>query len=175
MVDVLLRIGMAAMFFAFTAAVHEPLRDIELKVGDAAPPFTVTADNGERVSVSDFHGKALLVTFWASWCEPCVEETPSLNALARTFRPAGLVVLGISQDESAAAYREFLRRTQVSFLTLRQPAAGAGSRRSVQSSYGTSRIPESFLIDRAGRIRAKFISNQNWMSPEVVAQVQVLL
>jgi peroxiredoxin len=157
------------MFVAFVAATWYPLREIEVNVGDTAPHFNVTADDGEQISVREFNGKALLLNFWASWCKPCIEEIPSLNTLARLFGPEGLIVLGISQDKSSAAYTDFIRNQHTDFLTFRQPD------QSIQHSYGTIQIPESYLIDRSGKIRAKFVSSQDWTSPAVVGQIRALL
>lgn len=173
MTNDLLRFGLVgmlvAMFAAFIAATWYPLHRIELDVGDAAPHFTVTADDGEQISIADFNRKLLLLNFWASWCEPCIEETPSLNALARSLAPEGLVVLGISQDTNPAAYTAFIQNQHLDFLTSRQPD------QSIQHAYGTIQIPETYLIDRNGKIRAKFISNQDWTSPAVVALIRPLL
>jgi len=169
MTDYLLRFGLVVVLIAFIVAIRDPLHEIEVNVGDTAPHFSVTADDGEQVSQQEFSGKALLLNFWASWCAPCIEETPSLNALARLLGPEGLVVLGISQDGSSAAYMDFIRSQHISFLTFRQPD------QSIQHKYGTIRIPESYLIDRTGTIRAKFISSQDWISPAVIRQIRALL
>jgi len=169
MTDYLFRFGLVAVFVAFIAAIWDPLHEIEVNVGDTAPHFNVTANDGEQVSVQEFNGKALLLNFWASWCEPCIEETPSLNTLARLLGPEGLVVLGISQDRSSAAYMDFIRNQHIGFLTFRQPD------QSIQHRYGTIQIPESYLIDRSGKIRAKFISSQDWIAPAVVGQIRALI
>jgi cytochrome c biogenesis protein CcmG/thiol:disulfide interchange protein DsbE len=155
-VDRLLRVGLVIVFGAFVLAIWGPLHDNVVTVGDTAPGFSIVADTGERVSAQNFNGKALLLNFWASWCEPCIAETPSLNALAR-------------QDEDPRAYGSFIRDNQIDFFTLRQPE------KSIQLDYGTVKIPESYLIDRHGKVRAKFISNQDWTSGELVAQVESLL
>jgi peroxiredoxin len=166
MTDYLLRFGLLAVFVAFIVAIRDPRHEIEVNVGDPAPHFNVVADDGEQVSDQEFKGKALLLNFWASWCQPCIEETPSLNALARLLGPEGLVVLGISQDRSSAAYTDFIRNQHIGFLTSRQPD------QTTQHRYGTIQIPESYLIDRGGKIRAKFISNQDWVSSAIVGQIQ---
>jgi len=80
-----------------------------------------------------------------------------------------LVVLGVSEDEDPRAYNRSIRDEQIGFFTFRQPD------KSIQYDYGTEKIPESYLIDRHGKVRAKFISNQDWTSAELVAQVKSLL
>ena len=143
--------------------------DEPLKVGDKAPDFTVTADNGQTFTVHNFNGKLLLLNFWATWCAPCVEEVPSLNQLARQLGPQGLVVLGVSVDKDPNAYKNFLQHFPVSFQTARDPDE------KVNLKYGTIQFPESYLIDRNGKVVEKFISAQNWASPEMIQHVQSLL
>ena len=157
------------MFAALVVAISGPLHDNVVNVGDTAPEFSIVADTGERISARNFNGNALLLNFWASWCAPCIAETPSLNTLARLLRAQGLVVLGVSQDEDPRAYSSFIRDNEPGFFTYRQPD------KSIQLEYGTVKIPESYLIDRRGKVRAKFISNQDWTSAELVMQVESLL
>jgi peroxiredoxin len=159
------------LFAAFVTALWTPLHDVIVivNVGDGAPDFSVTTDSGARVTVRDFGGKALLLNFWATWCRPCVEEIPSLNALAQSLAPQGLVVLGVSSDTDAMSYTRFVRQAELRFPTAREPD------RAIQLRYGTIQIPESYLIDRSGKVRAKFISNQNWTSPEIVSLARSLL
>lgn len=168
-IDRLLKSGFVVLVFAFVMALYGRLHDTLVNVGDSAPNFTVTADGGRRVSAADFGGKALLLNFWASWCEPCQTELPSLMALSRALGSQGLVVLAISQDEDVSAYRKFAREMSSHILTVRQPD------KKIQLAYGTTHIPESYLIDQRGRVRAKYISNQDWMSAEVVAKVRSIL
>jgi cytochrome c biogenesis protein CcmG/thiol:disulfide interchange protein DsbE len=167
--DRLLLMGLIVMFGAFLMALGDPLRVIVVNAGDTAPDFDVTADGGARVSARNFGGKVLLLNFRATWCEPCREELPSLKALAQALGPEGLVVLGVSSDYNAAAYGVFIRNRPAGFLTVRQPDE------TIQAAYGTVEIPESYLIDRHGKVRAKFISNQDWISPGIVAAVRSLL
>ena len=77
-------------------------------VGDKAPDFDLTADDGSGLSLSDYAGKYVLLNFWATWCPPCVEEIPSLNALHDQLSDGGLVVLGVSVDEDKGEYDRFL-------------------------------------------------------------------
>jgi cytochrome c biogenesis protein CcmG/thiol:disulfide interchange protein DsbE len=167
--DRLLQVALLIMFASFLMAIRKPLHDIVINAGDTAPDFNITVDGGSQVSVRNFSGKVLLLNFWATWCEPCREELPSLKALAQALGPEGLVVLGVSSDYDASAYDAYIRDKPAGFLTVRQPDGG------IQAAYGTMEIPESYLIDRHGKVRAKFISNQNWTSGEIVAEVRSLL
>ncbi|MES1256907.1 MAG: TlpA disulfide reductase family protein [Acidobacteriota bacterium] len=167
--DRILKAALALMMAAFCFALYNSLHETVVNAGDRAPDFSIRADNGKTITARDYGGKLLLLNFWATWCPPCVEEVPGLNELARQLGPKGLVILGISQDKDENAYKQFLTRFQVGFLTARQPAED------IQLSYGTIQIPESYLIDRNGKVVEKFISSQPWASPQMIQHVQSLL
>jgi cytochrome c biogenesis protein CcmG/thiol:disulfide interchange protein DsbE len=165
----LLRTLLVMMLTALFCVLYSSLHETVVGRGDYAPDFTITADTGELVSSRDFGGRALLLNFWATWCAPCRDEMPSLQSLAKRLGPEGLVVLAVSQDKDGARYSRFVRQMQAGFLTLRQPD------QTIQRSYGTSQIPESYLIDRNGKVQAKFISDQDWTSPTIVERIRSLL
>lgn len=154
-----------ALMLVVYSAVHEPV----VNSGDAAPHFAITADNGREVTEKNFGGKLLLVNFWASWCPPCVEETPSLDQLQRQLGPRGLVVLAISVDKDANAYRRFLAQQKVAFLT------ALDSQQKINADYGTFQYPESYLIDTSGRVVEKIIGPRDWSDPAMLSHVQSLL
>jgi cytochrome c biogenesis protein CcmG, thiol:disulfide interchange protein DsbE len=129
------------------------------QIGKAAPDFTVT-DNGRSVRLSSYRGKVVVLNFWASWCAPCIEEIPSLNQLQRDMPQ--VVVVGVDMGEEDGAYRQFLADHRVDFLTVRD------ARQQSNGLYGTSRPPETYIIDRKGQIRRKFIGAQDWTSPEIL-------
>jgi peroxiredoxin len=133
--------------------------DHPARIGSPAPQFTL-ADGGQTVSLANLRGHTVVLSFWATWCLPCVEELPSL--LAMQHRLPRITVLAISQDEDPAAYRAFLLDNHVDFLTLRDPS------QRVPHLYGTVKIPETYIIDRNGTLRRKFVSAQDWNSPEIL-------
>jgi cytochrome c biogenesis protein CcmG, thiol:disulfide interchange protein DsbE len=167
--DRILQAALALMMAAFCFALYSSLHETVVNAGDRAPDFTITADSGKPITARDYGGKLLLLNFWATWCPPCVDEVPGLNEMARQLGPKGLVVLGISEDKDENAYKQFLARFNVGFLTARQPTAD------IKQSYGTVQIPESYLIDRNGKVVEKFISSQAWASPQMIQHVQSLL
>jgi cytochrome c biogenesis protein CcmG/thiol:disulfide interchange protein DsbE len=130
-------------------------------IGQAAKDFSLQ-DSDRKISLNQFHGQIVILNFWASWCEPCVEELPSLMNLQDRVRKNGVVVLGISIDVDDAAYHRFLNQRQVNFLTVRDPE------QKVAAMYGTSGWPETYIIDRHGVMRRKFIGPVDWTSPEVM-------
>ena len=145
------------------------LQDRVINAGDTAPDFKITGDDGKTYTRENFGGKVLVLNFWASWCAPCVQEAPSLQAFGEQLRGDGVVVLGVSIDTNEKRYKQFLQRFHLTFPTARDPEAN------VSSSYGTFQIPETYVIDRTGKVREKIISNQNWVDPAFVSRVKALL
>lgn len=130
-------------------------------IGSPAPDFTIQ-DSEHKVTLSDFRGQVVVLNFWASWCPPCVEETPSLVQLQNRMKDKGVRVVGVSWDEDSGAYHDFLKAHQIDFLTVRDAAERTGS------LYGTIKIPETYIIDRKGIVRRKFVSSVDWNEPEIV-------
>jgi len=166
------RIFVAAIVLLAAAlvwVVSGTLQDRVINAGDTAPDFKIVGDDGRTYTRKDFGGKVLVLNFWASWCAPCVQEAPSLQAFGQELRGDGVVVLGVSIDTNEKRYKQFLQRFRVTFPTARDPEAN------VSSSYGTFQIPETYVIDRTGKVREKIISNQNWVDPVFVARVKAML
>ncbi len=136
------------------------------ELGKIAPAFTIH-DGAQAVSLSQYRGQIVLINFWASWCPPCVDELPSLLALHH--RLPSLAILGVSIDSDPQAYRNFLAQYRIDFPTVRDPSQNTMHR------YGTAQIPESYLIDRSGHIVRKYVSEQDWTSPEIVGTLAAML
>jgi peroxiredoxin len=129
-------------------------------IGSKAPDFTVT-DSDRTVSLHDLHGKIIVLNFWTSWCEPCIEEMPSLVQMQKRMAPK-VAVLAVSTDKNDNAYHDFLVRHQIDLLTVRDAAEKSSH------LYGTTGQPETFIIDSGGTIRRKFVGPVNWTSPEII-------
>jgi cytochrome c biogenesis protein CcmG, thiol:disulfide interchange protein DsbE len=139
------------------------------EVGDTAPDFSIVTEHGKTVTRSDFGGKLLVLNFWATWCETCIVELPSLNQFAEEYANKGVVVLGVSVDKNEALYKNFIKKNQLAFDTARDPESD------ISSNYGTFQIPETYLIDRKGKVLEKVISNQDWMDPKFLDRVKSML
>src|ERR1700681_1541724 len=141
--------------------------------GKSAVDFPLTlAGKSERLS--DLRGKVVVLNFWASWCPPCVEEAPSLNRLQKYLEPRNGLVLGVAADDDPRAFSKFLIDQGLSFPTYRDP--GTKERVSpIALSYGTSVIPETYIIDRHGKIARKVIGAQEWDSPDMRAYFDSIL
>jgi cytochrome c biogenesis protein CcmG, thiol:disulfide interchange protein DsbE len=128
------------------------------QTGQVAPDFNVS-DGATSVHLANYRGKVVLLNFWATWCSPCVQELPSLLDLHHDN--PNLAILAVSIDEDPDAYSEFLRRRHIDLLTVRDPSESAAK------LFHTEQWPETYVIDRKGIIRRKFIGAQDWSSPEV--------
>jgi peroxiredoxin len=131
------------------------------RVGSPAKDFTVQ-DSDRTVSLNQFRGQVVVLNFWATWCPPCVEELPSLMDMQDHLRARGVTVLGVSIDVDDNAYHRFLKQRNVNFTTVRDPE------QRVATTYGTAGWPETYVIDRQGVMRRKFVGPVNWDSPEVM-------
>lgn len=141
--------------------------------GSMAKSFSFQLD-GKNSSLADLRGKVVVLNFWASWCPPCVDETPSLNQLQQRIAPRGGVVLGISADTDPTAYEQFLKDHGVIFPTYRDPVE-QGRLSQIGLEYGTSMYPETYIIDRQGRIARKIIGEQDWDSSQMIAYLDSVL
>ena len=130
------------------------------RIGSAAPGFTIT-DSQRTVTLDQFRGKPVLLNFWATWCPPCIEEMPSLVQLQKRLGDK-VVVVAVSEDADDEAYKQFVRDHNVDLLTVRDV------KQTTHDVYGTFKYPETFVIDRNGKIVRKFIGGTNWTAPDIL-------
>ena len=133
-----------------------------------APDFTLQ-DYAERpVTLSALRGRVTLVNFWATWCPPCVEEAPSLEALARANRKKPLSLLAVSVDESWPTVRGFFAKgTEMTVLL--DPTKATPLR------YGTEKFPETFIVDKEGKVRFYVIGARDWDAPNIQGCLDALM
>jgi len=153
-------VALAAMGFFF----YDAVRDRTVKVGDMAPDYAIQAIDGKTVSRDSLLGKVVLLNFWASWCGPCVEETPTMVQLHQAFGDKGFVILGVSVDQKDENYKRFLKRFRVNYLTARDPE------KKIADTYRTYRYPESYLIDKSGKVVQKLVGDEWIKNPQRLAQ-----
>jgi peroxiredoxin len=137
-------------------------------IGETAPEFTLPALTQGSLSLRDFRRHVVVLNFWATWCPPCVEETPGLEQFAEKMRAQGVTVIGVSVDQDAGAVQTFAAQQHLSFPIARD------SDRSIASRYGTFQFPETYIIDRDGKVAEKLIGAVDWQDPRVSTFVQEL-
>lgn len=127
-------------------------------IGRPAPEFSI-ADGSHSVDLSKLRGHVVVLNLWATFCAPCIEELPSLLALHRKM--PDLEIVAISMDQDPDVYHHFLVEHHVDLVTIRD----ADQR--INALYGTAQIPETYIIDRQGILRRKFIGAQDWTDPNI--------
>lgn len=132
--------------------------DHPAQTGKAAPTFNIS-DGFTSINLANYRGKVVLLNFWATWCGPCVVELPSLLQLHHS--DPNVVILAISIDEDPNAYANFIKQRHMDLITVRDP------NQTVPTMYHTDMWPETYLIDRQGIIRRKFVGAQDWSDPEI--------
>jgi cytochrome c biogenesis protein CcmG/thiol:disulfide interchange protein DsbE len=167
--DMILTGAVVALAGLLVWVVAGTLETPVVNAGDSAPKFKVVTEDGKTLTPTDFGGKLLVLNFWASWCDPCIRETPSLEKMSRLFAGKGVVVLGISTDTNERRYKSFLSRYGISFETSRDPSAD------IATSYGTLQFPDTYIIDSNGKVVEKIVNWQDWTKPEVLADIQKML
>jgi cytochrome c biogenesis protein CcmG/thiol:disulfide interchange protein DsbE len=121
-------------------------------VGKTAPPFSIELFDGGRLSLADLGGKVVVLNFWASWCYPaCYEEAPVLEHGWRAWKDRGVVVIGVDIQDREEPARKFLKQFSLSFPNGPDPSG------KISVDYGVYGVPETFFIDKAGRIRKKHV------------------
>ncbi len=130
-------------------------------VGKLAPDFSaVDVNTGAMKSlIADYRGHVTLVNVWATWCEPCKKEIPALDSLYRVMGPRGLKIAAVSIDKGdPAPVKKFMDDFGVTFDVLHDPAGR------IQQTYQSTGVPESFLLDREGRIVRIVYADHPWAS-----------
>ena len=125
--------------------------DMEVSVGDIAPEFEAKQLGGSTFRLADYRGeKAVLINFWATQCNPCVDEIPTIKRIADTYRNQGLEVVGVSLDRDEKTLRDFVKRERLSYVQVFEKEKA----RAITKSYGVWGFPSVFLIDKDGVINA---------------------
>jgi peroxiredoxin len=142
-----------------------------IAAGERAAAFKLTDLSGDPVSLADLRGKVVFLNIWATWCAPCREEMPSMEKLyQRLHGNKGFVMLAVSQDTSGRTeVASYVKKHGYHFDVLLDP------KNSVAEAYNVTGVPETFIIDGAGRIVAHHSGAFDWSQPEIRDALEELL
>ena len=130
-------------------------------VGQPAPDVTLSDLSGHTVRLANLKGRVVFLNMWATWCQPCREEMPSMQALYQRMHGPDFEMVAVSADEAGkGVVEEFVREMHLTFPVLLDPDGQAAMR------YGVTGFPETFIIDRNGRVVAHELGPREWNSPE---------
>lgn len=161
--------GLAGVIAAAAVVVQAHGAQLAPWTGDAPPPLELEDIAGKRHALADYAGKVVLVNFWATWCEPCRAEMPSMERLRQRYPQSAFSILAVNVDEPEQRIRAFLERTALGFTVLADP----GMR--VTRAWSARVLPSSFLIGRDGRIRYSVRGDLDWSSEPIVRVVDALV
>ena len=144
---------------------------VELKEGQQAPGFTLLTLDGGRASLADHRDKLVVLNFWATWCQPCTVEMPSLEALWRRYRDRGLLVVGVCVDRGApkALLEPYVRNLKLTFPILLDPDSKTSDR------WRVTALPATFIVRPGGEVAGMAMGAREWNSDEMRALVERLL
>jgi len=167
------------IFFFSSPSFSSEIRsdDLFLKVGiqpvkgsKKAPNFRLEDLRGKKVELKHFEGKVVFLNFWATWCGPCKDEMPSMEALYSQFKERGFVFLAISVDYAGLKpVKKFIEKYRYTFPVLIDPEC------KTLDLFGIKGIPTTLLIDKKGLILGKAIAPRDWKKPEVISILNLLL
>lgn len=137
--------------------------------GDRTPPFEVKDLSGRLHRLADYRGKVVLINFWATWCEPCRDEMPAMQALQSKLGDKSFVVLAVNVAESDVRVDDFLRTMALDFTVLHDRDS------SVMKAWRVKALPASFVVGPDGRIQYSFTGDLEWTDNKVVKALTDLM
>ncbi len=168
--------AIAVLTFAALSAQAEKVTDLaarlELRVfqsGVEAPDFELVDLNGDRRTLGSYRGRVVFLNFWATWCPPCREEMPSMQALYEQYSDSGLAVVAVDLQESEAAVSAFAREFEITFDILLDTDGRVGA------MYGIRSIPTTYIVGRDGMIVAGALGARDWASEDAFRYFEAIL
>ncbi len=143
--------------------------DLKLWTGGPTPVLALKDLDGRVRQLSDYRGRVILVNFWATWCAPCRDEMPSIQALKEKLAGKPFAVLAVNLDEPEPRIRKFLSQVKVDFTIL------LDSEKRAAKAWNARILPASYIIGPDGRVRYTLVGEINWANEHVVALISELL
>jgi peroxiredoxin len=149
-------IAASTYFILQDAAPQTDFSTVPVKVNYGAPELTLTDIQGSVHSLSDYRGQVVLINLWATWCIPCQEEMPTLQAFYNKNKDKGFTVIAINDGDSLTDVSQFVKEYQLSFPIWLDPTYIA-----TEQAFKTMNLPSSFVIDRDGTVQLLWVGGIN--------------
>ena len=164
------------LFFACCSFISCNKANIGLNPKDFAPDFTLKNLKGEEVELSNYRGKTVLLNFWASWCVPCVEEAPSLQALYEKLESKDFVIVAVAIDDQEEDIKNFANKFGLTFPILIDKTS------KVARKYKVTGYPETFIIDKMGQLKVlinpingmpevRIVGPRDWLDKDLINEI----
>ena len=141
----------------------------EVKDHPAAPDFSLPNPDGKKLSLKDFRGKLVLLNFWATWCEPCRKEMPTMVRLHNEFKSKGFEIVAVNVKDKRPEALAFIKDMKMNFPVMMDPEGEAGL------LYGAFGMPITYLIDHKGVVMARLLGDADWYTPKARGLIKSLL
>jgi len=125
--------------------------------------------NNKKVKLSNYEGKVIFLNLWATWCSPCRNEMPSMQKLYNDFKDKDFVIIAVDMGEDLETVKAFAKNNGYTFPIFTDP------NNDIANSYSTGSIPTTYIIDKAGNLRARFVGGRDWYSNDAVELFRELL
>ena len=158
-----------AVLVVLAVVFSDPQESTPIGQGSPAPDFALPNIDGGQSTLADYHGKVVLLNFWATWCKPCQDEMPDMERLYNSLREQGFELVAISVDDAVEPVVAFRDQYKLTFPILHDIDM------TVANAYQTHRYPESLLIDRDGKVISRFVGPRDWDDPMYVDRIRELL
>jgi peroxiredoxin len=145
-------IATSAYFILQGATAQTGALTVPVKVSYAAPELTLTDTQGNSRSLTDYRGQVVLVNLWATWCPPCKEEMPALQAFYEKYQEQGFVIVAVNDGDPKADVLQFVNDYRLSFPVWLDPTYTA-----TEQAFKTLNLPSSFVIDRTGTVQLQWV------------------
>ena len=155
----------------YNAQVSDQVAYVSALSSEESLNLTLEDVKGVKRTLSKYHGKVVLLNFWASWCSPCLKEMPDLEKLAREMKGLPFSLVALSSDDSWDQIHKVFGDQKLKIEIYRDPTIEAKKQ---QLRYGTEKLPETYVIDKQGKIRLRFINVQPWNDPEIRSYLEWL-
>lgn len=156
--------GAAALLIALPAASADP--PIKPWTSGATPPLALSAVDGRKVALEGLKGRVVVINYWATWCEPCIDEMPSLERLRMKMKGRPFEVLAVNYGESAEHVSRFVAKLKLTMPVLLDPY-----KNSVEA-WKVRGLPMTFIVDAKGQVRYWYFGERDWAQGEALKLVE---